>query len=212
MSHLSKDQLSLIKSTGVVELDRQIKMTRHEPDSLQELRYILLGYYYKPQEQQQHATSFRVVVAQSVWDKFYQIIDMLGGIKEKLRAETIRYRFNEWLVCPSPGTSAIIPSLPHSCQLSIINTTTADHENTEAVLINPSAHSIVLSRRILTLNRRLTPLQKTVFGLGDALNATTITANERAIRKIEESLNDTGVIGTWLHSPRSLCGDKLEIL
>ncbi|KAI8057127.1 hypothetical protein BDF22DRAFT_227005 [Syncephalis plumigaleata] len=220
MSHLSTEQLEALSPVKVLELDRQVQVAIQYPDILLELRRILLGYYHceqsKQQQQQQphnsytRDNSFKVVVAKPVWDKFCEIASLLAGPTEQQRVDKIKRNLPQWLMCPNVN-STVLPILPCSSQLHIVDIAMVKSADTEAsVCSDQSAKPIPQSQRILNLSCRLTPLQRAVFGLGDALGATTITANERAVRRIEESLGSgSNTLGVWLHTPRSFCETRL---
>ncbi|RKP07994.1 hypothetical protein THASP1DRAFT_30195 [Thamnocephalis sphaerospora] len=162
----------------------------------------------------------RIVMAQPAWEKFHEIVSVVGGEHERARARQLRETGAlDHLLLVSPEDNIACLDVDLQAQDGV-----QSHNGgarwpvcilpVEAAGISPQSsctrgvHAVAASDRVVNLVGSLTPLQRVVFDLGDALQATTITANSRAMRVLDEVLGPEAV-SIWLHPARSLCEQRL---
>jgi hypothetical protein len=226
ISHLSRDALEQVpKDLGVSELDRQVMEERYHIRAKQQVEHFLsdgildespLSCTVYSQLQAmlppycQIPRRRLVVMEQSAWDKFHEIVSMLGGEHERERARQLQETGALDPLLQAHASCDQTPSTPSNgyrwpvLLLSV-------NEQGQLTCASTASHTLSLPAdvRIHCMNKRLTPAQRRVFGLGDALRATTLTANGRAARIIEQALGPERV-SIWLHPARSLCEVRIK--
>ncbi|KAJ3187306.1 hypothetical protein HDU85_006594 [Gaertneriomyces sp. JEL0708] len=139
-----------------------------------------------------------LVTTHSACTKFFELLCLLGGTSEKIRAR--------YLIEPGPLSSDLLSQLPEASEdpsirpgpLPLVKVIPDDPSPRFLPLLDPShpAYDKFERRHVL------------VFGTGDILKACTVTANA----KVERQLEDVGIQGlsVWVHDPRSLVGVRIN--
>lgn len=147
-----------------------------------------------------YITGKKLFIIQSAYDRFKDIVDVVGGPNETAR---FKYLFRDHLGLDLEFDRELWTILP---SLSVDIMPDASSE-AFAKLLDPPAQKVKLNngRKIRT---RFSDFHAKIFGSGDHYKMTTLTA----IQWMETALKDAGLQGVSLvfHEPRSLAEKKMQ--